>query len=96
MLFAVQCSDAAGVDALRDRHLKEHKDYLVGQAAILVLGGALLGANGDPTGSLYIVNVADAAGARQFSDADPFTGAGVFTKVMIMPMRKSHWHPEVA
>lgn len=96
MLFAVQCSDAPGVDALRNRHLKEHKDYLVAQAPILVLGGALLGANGEPTGSLYIVNVADAAAARQFSEADPFTSAGVFAKVTITAMRKSHWHPEVA
>jgi hypothetical protein len=96
MLFAVQCRDAVGVDALRDRHLKEHKDYLVGQAAILVLGGALLGANGEPAGSLYIVNVADAAVARRFSDADPFSSAGVFGEVTISAMRKSHWHPEVA
>ena len=96
MLFAVQCSDAPGVDALRDRHLKEHKNYLIAQAAILVLGGALLGANGEPTGSLYIVNVADAAAARRFSEADPFTSAGVFAEVTITPMRKSHWHPEVA
>ncbi len=96
MLFAVQCSDAPGVEALRDRHLKEHKDYLVAQAAILVLGGALLGANGDPTGSLYIVNVADVAAARRFSQADPFTSAGVFAEVTIRAMRQSHWHPEVA
>ena len=96
MLFAVQCSDAPGVDALRDGHLKEHKDYLVGQAAILVLGGALLGANGEPAGSLYIVNVSDAAAARRFSQSDPFTSAGVFADVTITAMRNIHWHPEVA
>jgi uncharacterized protein len=96
MLFAVICQDAVGADLARDKYLNEHKDYLKSQANILVLGGALTDRDNCPSGSLYIVNVKDAATAKQFSDADPFVRHGVFSEVVISSMRKSHWHPESA
>ncbi|HUA55214.1 MAG TPA: YciI family protein [Candidatus Sulfotelmatobacter sp.] len=97
MLYAVHCIDAKGVDEVRNKHLTTHKNYLIGQANILVVGGALLGDDGaEPIGSLYIVNVADKKAAEAFSKSDPFTSAGVFATVTITAMRKSHWHPEVA
>ena len=93
MLFAVHCVDAKGVDAIRTRHLAPHKDYLVGQKHILVVGGALTDGADQPVGSLYIVNVADREAAETFSKNDPFTSAGVFGTVTITAMRKSHWNP---
>jgi uncharacterized protein YciI len=97
MLFAVHCIDGKGVDEVRNKYLTPHKDYLVSQGHILVLGGALLAENEkDPIGSLYIVNVASRDAAEAFSKGDPFTGAGVFGEVTITAMRKSHWHPESA
>ncbi len=96
MLFAVHCVDANGVDAIRAQHLAPHKDYLVGQKHILVLGGALTDSADQPTGSLYIVNVQDLKAAEAFSKNDPFTSAGVFESVTITAMRKSHWNPSSA
>jgi uncharacterized protein YciI len=93
MLFAVHCVDAEGVDALRNQHLAPHKEYLVGQKHILVVGGALTDEAGQAVGSLYIVNAADRAAAEAFSRNDPFTAAGVFGTVTITAMRKSHWNP---
>lgn len=94
MLFAVHCIDAKGVDAIRNEYLKPHKDYLVGQKHILVVGGALTSEGIDePIGSLYIVNVADRRAAEAFSKNDPFTSTGVFGTVTITAMRKSHWNP---
>ena len=94
MLYAVQCVDADGVDGMRNRYLAPHKEYLVSQKHILVVGGALVGENGaEMLGSLYIVNVEDRKAAEAFSQADPFTKAGVFGKVTITAMRKSHWNP---
>ena len=93
MLFAVHCVDAPGVDAIRTKHLTPHKDYLVGQKHILVVGGALDQQADEPVGSLYIVNVADRKAAEAFSQNDPFTLAGVFGTVTITAMRKSHWNP---
>ena len=94
MLYAVHCVDAKGVDELRNKHLAPHKEYLVGQKHILVVGGALFTEGTDePQGSLYIVNVEDRKAAEAFSKADPFTEAGVFGTVTITAMRKSHWNP---
>jgi len=96
MLFVVHCVDAKGVDALRNEHLKTHKDYLIGQKHVLVVGGALTDGADGPIGSLYIVNVADRQAAEAFSNNDPFTSAGVFGTVTITAMRKSHWNPASA
>jgi uncharacterized protein YciI len=97
MFYAVHCVDAKGVDEIRNKHLTPHKDYLISQAHILVVGGALLGESGaEPIGSLYIVNVADRNAAETFSKSDPFTHAGVFGTVTITAMRKSHWNPASA
>ncbi len=94
MLYAVHCVDAKGVDELRNKHLAPHKEYLVGQKDILVVGGALFTEGTDELlGSLYIVNVANRQAAEAFSKADPFTEAGVFGTVTITAMRKSHWNP---
>lgn len=93
MLFAVHCVDAKGVDAIRNRYLAPHKDYLVAQKHILVVGGALTDTADQPVGSLYIVNVPDRQAAEAFSSNDPFTAAGVFGTVTITAMRKSHWNP---
>lgn len=94
MLYAVHCTDAPGVESLRDKYLAPHKEYLVGQKHILVVGGALVGEDGrEPKGSLYIVNVPDRAAAETFSKNDPFSQAGVFGTVTITAMRKSHWNP---
>jgi uncharacterized protein YciI len=97
MLFAVHCIDAKGVDAIRSEHLQPHKDYLIGQKHVLVVGGALTAEGTDePVGSLYIVNVPDRQAAIAFSRNDPFTSAGVFGTVTITAMRKSHWNPASA
>ena len=97
MLYAVHCIDAKGVDSIRSLRLTPHKDYLVSQAHILVVGGALLAeGSGEAVGSLYIVNVANREAAEAFSKGDPFTEAGVFGTVTITAMRKSHWNPASA
>ena len=97
MLYAVQCTDAKGVESKRNQYLAPHKDYLISQAHILVVGGALLAEGTEElVGSLYIVNVANREAAEAFSGRDPFTQAGVFATVTITAMRKSHWNPASA
>jgi hypothetical protein len=97
MLYAVQCTDAKGVESKRNQYLAPHKDYLISQAHILVVGGALLAEGTEElVGSLYIVNVANRKAAEAFSGSDPLTQAGVFATVTITAMRKSHWNPASA
>lgn len=96
MLFVVHCVDAKGVDVTRNEYLKRHKDYLISNKHILVIGGALTDSADHPVGSLYIVNVTDRKSAEAFSKNDPFSLAGVFGTVTITAMRKSHWNPNSA
>lgn len=60
-----ECSRFIGQETNRLGELAPHKDYLVGQKHILVVGGTLLAEGADgPVGSLDIVNAADRQAAE--------------------------------
>ena len=97
MLWAISCTDKANTAAIRDEHLKPHREYLQSQKRILVLAGATQNDDGtEAIGSLFIVNANSRQDAKAFSDGDPFTKAGVFSNVTITRMRKGQWNPEAA
>ncbi len=96
MLWAISCIDQANSAAIREEHLKTHRDYLASQKHIIVLAGATQNDEGTAsTGSLFVLNVQSRAEAKKFSDGDPFTKAGVFAQVTITRVRKGQWNPEV-
>ncbi len=86
-LFVLNCIDRK--DAL-DRRLATrpaHLAYVEAQREIVKLGGPLLNDNGQPIGSLLIVETDDKAGAEAFAAADPYRQAGVFETVEICAFR---------
>jgi uncharacterized protein YciI len=85
-LFAILCKDKPGALETRLATRPVHLDYL-NQSKGLKLAGALLGDDGDPIGSLLIVEAEDLAAAQAQADNDPFTGAGVFESVEVRPWR---------
>ena len=94
MLWAISCTDKPNTAAIREKVLQTHRDYLQSQKGILVLAGAMQTDDGkEAIGSLFVVNVGSRADARAFSDADPFTKAGVFAAITITRMRKGQWNP---
>jgi uncharacterized protein len=95
MLWAITCVDNQDTAVLREQHMTVHRAYLDSQKSILVLGGATLTDSGElATGSMFIINVPNRIEAKSFSDSDPFTQAGVFSRVTITRMRKSQWNPK--
>jgi uncharacterized protein len=97
MLWAISCVDHPDTAALREQHMQPHRKYLDDRRDVLVLAGATLTDDGgEATGSMFIVNVQTRGEAKTFSDADPFTKAGVFAKISIKRMRKSQWNPTAA
>ena len=97
MLWAISCVDKPNAAAIRDSVLQPHRDYLGSQKGILVLAGATQNDEGTAAiGSLFIVNVNSRAGAKKFSDGDPFTQKGVFAGITITRMRKGQWNPGAA
>jgi uncharacterized protein YciI len=85
-LFAIRCTDAPGALKTRLETRPVHLEYLNGRSEIR-LAGALLDDAGTPIGSLVIVETDDLGAAREIAEQDPFTAAGVFAQVEVLPWR---------
>jgi len=85
-LFAITCKDKLGALETRLATRPVHLDYLKASTG-LKLAGALLGDDGNPVGSLLIVEADDLAAAQAQADNDPFTVAGVFESVEVRAWR---------
>jgi uncharacterized protein YciI len=85
--FVLTCLDHPGVLdrrlATRDAHLA----YIAEHGAAVKLGGPLLDADGQPNGSLIILEVEDMAAAEAFANKDPYRRANVFERVEIRPFK---------
>ncbi len=85
-LFVLTCLDRpAALEtrmATREKHLAYARDSGVVRAA-----GAFLGADGQPEGSMIIVETADIEAARAFGAGDPYAVAGVFASTEVRPWR---------
>lgn len=94
MLFALICTDKPESLELRLSVRPDHLKYLEN------LGGALKGAGpfttdeGQPTGSLVIIEAADRAAAKAVAEADPYARAGLFASVEIRPWKWLIRNPE--
>ncbi len=88
MLFALINTDRPGSLDLRLSTRAAHLNYLDGQSARIVSGGAMLDASGQPAGSLLVIDVADRAAAEAFAAADPYAQAGLFESSVIRPFRQ--------
>lgn len=86
-LFALLCADKPNSVDLRAVTRPTHLDYLNGLGGAVKVAGPLLGADGQPVGSLLIVEADDAAGAKALADADPYAKAGLFASVEVKPWR---------
>jgi uncharacterized protein YciI len=81
--FILTCIDKKnGLDA-RMAAREAHLTYVRGQPEIVKLGGPLLDDDGQMSGSILILDVADKAAAQAFADKDPYGLAGVFESVDI-------------
>jgi hypothetical protein len=81
-LFVLNCIDKAGALETRLATRPDHLAY-VGGSDTVKLGGPYVTADGQPIGSMMIIEAENEAAARAFSDADPYTKAGVFERVDI-------------
>lgn len=89
MLYALICNDKPGHLHVRTDNRPAHQAYLgdLRDKGVLKMAGPLLDDNEEPHGSLIIVEAADHDEARNLSNNDPFTAAGLFESVEIRPFR---------
>ena len=96
MYYAILCEDVDNSLPLRasarPAHLQRLQD-LVDQGRLLVAGPHPALDTEDPgdagfTGSLVIAEFDSLEAATAWADADPYVGAGVFSKVLVKPYKK--------
>lgn len=89
MIFAAICTDKPGHLQMRIDNRPAHLAWLEANKSVVKAGGALLGPEGTPVGSMLIVDCADQAAAEAFMAGDPFAKLGVFASVDVKPWRQS-------
>ena len=86
-LFVLSCIDRPGGLDRRLAAREAHLAYLAGHGDRVRLAGPFLGADGQPVGSMLVIDAADLAAARAFADADPYRLADLFQSVDIRAWR---------
>ncbi|MCB1379643.1 MAG: hypothetical protein KDK89_14940 [Alphaproteobacteria bacterium] len=94
MLFALICTDKPSSLDLRLSVRPDHLKYLESLGGALKAAGPFTDDNGQPTGSLVVIEAADAAAAKAMADADPYAVAGLFASVDIRPWKWLIRNPE--
>ena len=85
MLFAIICTDKPDSAALRQATRPAHLDYAAANG--IMFGGPLLDGDGQPCGSLLVVEAESQAAAAAFAAADPYAKAGLFAEASIRGFR---------
>lgn len=88
MKFILIAHDKADSQALRQQTRAAHLAYWKDPpGAELVFGGPLLGPDGQPFGSILVLETADEDQARAVFEADPYVAADLFEMTTLSPFR---------
>ncbi len=85
--FVLHCLDKADSIDLRMATRERHLAYVQSRAADVKIAGPMFDDQGGMAGSMFILDVADKAAAKAFSDADPYTQAGLWRQVELNPVK---------
>ena len=88
MPFIVSCTDRTDAGDLRQRTRAVHLEYMIRHRAIILFGGPLQDEDGDVTGSVMVLDLADRAAVDDFLMREPYSVAGLFSAVHIHAMRQ--------
>ncbi|AXS42244.1 YciI family protein [Breoghania sp. L-A4] len=81
MLYALICNDNPNSVAARTENRPAHLEHLKGLGDTLKFAGPFLDDNGDPCGSLLVVEADNKKAAVAIGNADPYAKAGIFASV---------------
>ena len=91
-LFVMIAKDKPGTGDQRTATRPVHLEHLKAMGQKLVLAGALMGADGNPEGSLLVLEADSLEAARATLLADPFIAEGIFGSVEVKPWRVAFNH----
>ena len=87
-LFAIICTDKPGEGlALRKANRERHLGWLNDLGDVVKAAGPFLDEEGNPAGSLIIIEADSLEKARAVAGEDPYRKAGVFAEVDIRPWK---------
>ncbi len=86
-LYAVICTDHKGSSEIRQKTRESHLAYCRAAGTPVKLAGALLDENGQPEGSLLVIECDSIAAAEAFAAGDPYAKVGLFASVSVKPWR---------
>ena len=87
MLFALIARDKPGAIETRLANRAAHLDYVT-QSGVVRQAGPLLNNDEEMIGSLLILDVEDRAAAESWAAGDPYSKAGLFQDVELIPWNK--------
>ena len=82
MIFALMAWDKDGALAIRMENRPDHLAYL-DCTGVVQKAGPFLDGDGQPCGSLIVLDVEDMGAAQAWADNDPYAKAGLFADVKI-------------
>ncbi len=89
MLFHIYCTDKPNSTEIRMANRASHLDYMKQFEDKVLAAGPTLSDDGETmTGSVFLINFPDRAGADDFCANDPYQNAGLFKTTEIKPFRK--------
>jgi len=92
MLYAMIAKDKPGSGDKRVATRPVHVEHLKSMGEKLVLAGPLLGPDGNPEGSLLLLEADSLEAATATLMADPFIKEGIFGSVEVKPLRIAFNH----
>lgn len=84
--FALICRDKPGHLEVRKATREKHLEFLNGYEGLFVAGPLL--EEGNPVGSLVVIEAESLAAAKSWADADPYVAAGLFASVEVIEWKK--------
>lgn len=95
MPFAIQTKDKPGSSQVRADNRAAHVEYLTANKHKLLAAGALIDDDGTGgNGGILIIDTDDRKEAEKFINEDPFTKAGLFSRVTVTRWRKAFFNKE--
>lgn len=89
MFFLMRCLHHEDMDAAREAHRPAHRAWVQSGGegrALVLIGSALLGADGAPIGNFGILQADSPEKARAFAEGDPFNRAGIVATIELTPL----------
>lgn len=82
-MFAVHCRDKASAGPIRSENRPIHLEYVKASGSTNVWCGTTDRGEGHAVGGLLLIEVADAAAAKEWASKDPFSALEVYETVEV-------------